>query len=69
MTLKNRITKLEKKVAKGEETEITVFLHNGDKLTNSKTGEVYTIKEWEEHKKEHPGEVIEVNQATIKSRE
>lgn len=69
MTLKNRISKLEKKVAKNENVEINVFLHNGDKLTNSKTGEILTIKEWEDYKKDHPGEVIKVNRQTIESRE
>lgn len=68
MTLKNRISKLEKKVAKNENVEINVFLHNGDKLTNSKTGEILTIKQWEDYKKDHP-EIIEVNRQTIESRE
>jgi len=67
MTLKNRISKLEKKIAKGDNIEINVFLHHGDKLTNPKTGEILTIKEWEEHKKDH--EVIEVTRASIEERE
>lgn len=69
MTLKNRISKLEKKVAKGDSIEINVFLHNGDKLTNPKTGEILTIKDWEEYKKDHPGEIIEVTRASIEARE
>ena len=68
MSMKSRVEKLEKKIAKGQGTEITVFLHWGDKVTNSKTGEEYTIKQWEGYKKDHP-DIIEVNQETIKERE
>lgn len=34
------------KKAKSEEAEIMVFLHHGDKVINTKTGEEYTISDY-----------------------
>lgn len=68
MNLKNRVIRLEEKKAKGQGTEITVFMNWGDKVTNTKTGEEYTPEQWAEYEKAHP-DMITVSQETIEKRQ
>jgi hypothetical protein len=54
--------------AKNEEIKINVFLHHGDKVTNPKTGEEYTIKEWQKVEKDNL-DMIEVSSKAIEEKE
>jgi len=68
MNLKNRVMRLEEKKAKGQETEITIFMDWGDHVKNQRTGEIYTPEQWAEYEKAHP-DMITVSHDTIEEGE